>query len=124
MTNLVLPEEQTKEMDVRRAPSFDPSQKHVTSFSLLRSLDLFPALGLAPADFWTLFSRCQMCNHYMTTRTIPYHRCPAMAFGWPHIATQRIRAADLTHRHHRRDYYPGKNASERQKSQLLEPESI
>ena len=68
-------------MDVRRTPTFNPSHKHVTGFSLLRSLDLHPAMGLDPANFWALFSRCQVCNGYMTTRTVPYHQCAAEALG-------------------------------------------
>lgn len=62
-------------MDPLQAPAFDPMAKRVSSFSKLRSLDLFPALGLAASDFWPLFSRCLVCRSFMTTRTVPYHRC-------------------------------------------------
>lgn len=64
-------------MDPRQACAFDPMVKHASDFSKLRSLDLFPALGLAASDFWALFSRCKACHNLMTTRTIPYHVCQA-----------------------------------------------
>ncbi|KAF9470484.1 hypothetical protein BDN70DRAFT_902071 [Pholiota conissans] len=40
-------------------PTFDPSIKEPSSFSLLHSLDMFPALGLPENAFWKLFSKCQ-----------------------------------------------------------------
>lgn len=64
-------------MDITKAPTFIPSQDHVSAFSQLRSLDLLPANGLAIDEFWSLFSRCQLCQNFVSTRTVPYHRCPA-----------------------------------------------
>lgn len=63
-------------IEIPKAPSFDPSKRYATSFSQLHSLDMLPARGLAESDFWKLFSKCQTCDHLMTTRTIPYHICP------------------------------------------------
>lgn len=64
-------------MNLAKAPTFIPSEDHVSAFSQLRSLDLLPAIGLAAENFWDLFSRCQLCQNFVTTRTIPYHKCPA-----------------------------------------------
>ena len=62
-------------------PTFDPSLKTTTSFSQLHSLDLFPGPGLAPEDFWKLFSKCEVCHNLMTTRTVPFHICPEAGEG-------------------------------------------
>ncbi|KJA16433.1 hypothetical protein HYPSUDRAFT_207028 [Hypholoma sublateritium FD-334 SS-4] len=51
------PSQAERAMDPRQALAFDPTLKRASGFSQLRSLDLFPALGLAPGDFWPLFSR-------------------------------------------------------------------
>lgn len=64
-------------MNLAVAPTFVPSKDHETAFSQLRSLDLLPALGLAEDEFWNLFSRCGLCQNFVTSRTIPYHTCPA-----------------------------------------------
>lgn len=71
-------------MDLTKAPAFVPSKRHTSAFSKLRSLDLLPAQGLSEEDFWSLFSRCRSCQHFMTTRTIPYHRCPAIRGQQPY----------------------------------------
>ncbi len=63
-------------MDLKKAPTFDPSEVHISNFSKLRSLDLLPAMGLSEEEFWTVFSRCKECLNFMTTRTVPYHICP------------------------------------------------
>ncbi len=70
------PEAYIKSMDLTQLPTFDPSRKTTTGFSQLHSLDLFPGLGLAPEDFWKLFSKCMACHNLMTTRTVPFHICP------------------------------------------------
>ncbi len=69
------PTQAERAMDPRQALAFDPVEERTSSFSKLRSLDLFPALGLAASDFWPLFSRCLACHNLMTTRTAPYHIC-------------------------------------------------
>ena len=69
------PTQAERAMDPRQALAFDPGEERTSSFSKLRSLDLFPALGLAASDFWPLFSRCLTCHNMMTTRTAPYHIC-------------------------------------------------
>ena len=63
-------------MDLTKAPVFSPSENHMSAFFQLRSLDLLPAKGLSEDEFWRLFSKCAICHNFMTTRTIPYHRCP------------------------------------------------
>lgn len=63
-------------MNLAKAPIFSPSENHTSDFFQLRSLDLLPADGLGEDEFWHLFSRCAVCHNFMTTRTIPYHRCP------------------------------------------------
>lgn len=68
-------------MDVEGAPTFDPTLEHTTSLSELRSLDMYPGMGLAEGDFWVLFSKCMACQNFMTTRTIPYHICPGTPSG-------------------------------------------
>lgn len=68
---------QVKAMNLTMALTFIPSEGHITAFSQLRSLDLLPAYGLAEDEFWSLFARCGLCQNFVTTRTIPYHVCPA-----------------------------------------------
>ena len=62
-------------LDLTKAPIFSPSESHTSEFFKLRSLDLLPAEGLSEDEFWQLFSRCEVCQNFMTTRTIPYHQC-------------------------------------------------
>lgn len=62
-------------MNVRKAPTFDPSVDHTSSFFRLHNLDALPARGLPEVEFWKLFAKCGACGNYMTTRTIPYHVC-------------------------------------------------
>lgn len=68
-------------MNVDRVSTFDPTATHATSLSELRSLDMYPGMGLAEGDFWALFSKCTACHNFMTTRTIPYHVCPGTPSG-------------------------------------------
>ena len=63
-------------MNLTKAPVFSPSEDHTSDFFQLRSLDMLPAEGLSEGEFWGLFSRCAVRKNFMTTRTIPYHRCP------------------------------------------------
>ncbi len=68
-------------MDLGKAPTFDPTIKHTTSLSELRSLDMYPGMGIAGDEFWALFSKCTACHNFMTIRTIPYHICPRIPTG-------------------------------------------
>lgn len=62
-------------VNLAKVPVFSPSENHTSAFFQLRSLDLLPAEGLSEGEFWRLFSRCAVCQNFMTTRTIPYHQC-------------------------------------------------
>jgi hypothetical protein len=63
------------DIDTSSISTFNPDWPE-SDFSLILQLDSFTQPGLLEMQFKRLFTECQVCNMFMTQRTIPFHKCP------------------------------------------------
>ena len=59
----------------RNVATFNPANQTMSETARLYTVDSMISGGLLRNEFWKLFSRCEVCHNFMTTRTIDSHVC-------------------------------------------------
>jgi hypothetical protein len=57
--------------------TFDPAKQGMSEAARLFAIDSVVVGGLVKKEFWKLFLKCQVCQNFMTARSVGSHVCPA-----------------------------------------------
>ena len=65
----------------RNVGTFNPAKQGMSETAHLFAVDSVITGGLVKNEFWKLFLKCQVCDNFMTARSVDSHVCHGLGAG-------------------------------------------